>query len=131
MKLEVLTPSKILVQTDTNFVTLPGAMGEVGILEGHAHFITMLDSGIMSYEDGNEKKKLAIHFGVAEVFEDKISVLADYAEASDEINEESAKKELAEATTALSDSDGDNASFKDAAAKQKRAQTQLNLLKEK
>ena len=86
LTLEVVTPEKVLLETSADYVTIPGSVGELGILAGHLPLLTSLKSGVLSYKSGGEQKKYAIHYGFAEVCKDKITVLANEAEASDEID---------------------------------------------
>ena len=66
LQLEIATPQrKILEEETVDAVTLPGSEGELGILPEHVPLITTLDSGILSYQTGNRRQALAIHWGYA------------------------------------------------------------------
>ncbi len=109
LTLEVVTPSSILLETEAEYVTIPGEIGELGILPGHIPLLTNLQSGVLSYKNNSVEKKIAVHFGYAEVCQDKITILASEAELAEKINVENAKsdQEKAEAELAevLKDSD--------------------------
>jgi F-type H+-transporting ATPase subunit epsilon len=61
-------------------VTLPGALGQMGVLRGHAPLLSTLDIGeIMLHR--REGKFIAVSGGVVEVRPDKVTILADTAEA--------------------------------------------------
>ncbi len=109
LTLEIVTPQRKLLETEADYVTLPGGMGELGIFPGHIPLVTNLQSGVLSYNSSNEVKKLAIHFGYAEVCKDKITILADSAELADEIDLESSKsgQQKAEAELAEAQKDTD------------------------
>ena len=49
LQLEVLTPGRILLETEVDHVVLPGSMGEMGILPQHIPVVTMLNGGVLSY----------------------------------------------------------------------------------
>ena len=104
LTLEIVTPQRKLLETEADYVTIPGGMGELGIFPGHIPLVTNLQSGVLSYKSNSESKKLAIHFGYAEICKDKITILANAAELAEEIDLEGSKSgqknaeaELAEA----------------------------------
>jgi F-type H+-transporting ATPase subunit epsilon len=104
LNLEIVTPQRILLSTEAEYVTIPGEIGELGILPGHIPLLTNLQSGILSYKTGSGEEKVAVHSGYAEVSRDKITILAKTAELKADIDLErskaalqSAEKELEEA----------------------------------
>ncbi len=92
LRLEVVTPQKTLLETEADYVTIPGIIGELGILPGHIPLITNLQSGALKYKNGQNESKIAVHYGYAEVCDDKITILADVAELSEEIDVNRAKQ---------------------------------------
>jgi F-type H+-transporting ATPase subunit epsilon len=94
LKLIVVTPEKKVVDTTADQVELPGQLGYVGILPGHAPLISLLTTGVLSYGTGSAEKSLAISAGFVEVAGDSVSVLADLAEEPGEINVAAAEKDL-------------------------------------
>lgn len=101
LNLEIVTPESILLSAEADYVTLPGELGELGILPGHIPLLTNLQSGILSYIKGGSEEKVAVHYGYAEVCKDKITVLAQTAELKEDIDLERAKKALARAQEKL------------------------------
>jgi len=106
LKLEIVTPEKRVLDADVDSVTIPTATGEAGILPNHAPLISALKPGILTYTSKGSTNRLAITGGFVEVNADKVAVLADSAEAPDEINadvarsdREAAEKELSAAAT--------------------------------
>ena len=78
MRLEVVSPTKKLVDTDVDGVTLPGYLGEMGILPGHAPVLTILAKGTVRYrEGGKESDPIEVTGGYAEILGDRVIVLAD------------------------------------------------------
>lgn len=86
LRLEIVTPEKRVFDDEVDFVTVPTASGEAGILPNHAPLISALKPGILTYSIKGSATKLVIRGGFVEVKSDKVSVLADTAEASDEID---------------------------------------------
>ena len=92
LTLEVVTPQKVLFETTTKYVTIPGIVGELGVLPGHLPIFTELGSGVLRYTEGPLTHKVAVHYGFAQVYQDKVTVLAKMAETGDEIDVERSKK---------------------------------------
>ena len=101
LKLVVVTPEKKVVDTDTDQVELPGQLGYLGILPGHAPLISLLTTGVLSYKTGGTERSLAISAGFVEVANDTVSVLADLAEEPSEIHAAAAEKDLSRAEEEL------------------------------
>lgn len=101
MHLVVVTPQGSKVDNDVTMVTLPGELGELGILPGHQPLITALAIGMLSYTEGGRTQHLAINEGFAEVHDDRIVVVTETAEGPDEIGADRAKKSLDAAEAAL------------------------------
>jgi F-type H+-transporting ATPase subunit epsilon len=101
LKLEVVTPSRRVLEGRANEVRIPGALGELGILPGHTPLLTSLGTGEVTWFDGDTTGRLVVQGGFAEVQPDAVTVLASVAETVDEIDVESARTALAEAQEKL------------------------------
>ena len=107
LRLRVITPTRVVVEADADSVTLPGALGELGILPGHTALLTTLRIGELAYVVGARGGYLAVQNGFAEVAADKVTVLADVAELPSEIDLAAARAAMAAAEAALKVSGGD------------------------
>lgn len=92
IRLEVVTPERTVLEEDADIVIARGAEGDLGILHGHEPLITPLTTGEMIYRVGGEERHLAIYGGFLEVTPDKVVVLANVAERSEEIDRERAEE---------------------------------------
>ena len=101
LRLEVVTPSRRVLESRASEVRIPGALGELGVLPGHTPLLTSLGTGEVSWTDGNETGRLVVQGGFAEVQPDAVTVLAAVAETVDEVDVEAARAALAEAQEAL------------------------------
>ena len=101
LRLEVVTPSRRILESRASEVRIPGALGELGILPGHTPLLTSLGTGEVRWVDGGTTGRLVVQGGFAEVQPDAVTVLASIAETIDEIDVEAARAELAEAQKAL------------------------------
>jgi F-type H+-transporting ATPase subunit epsilon len=101
LKLTVVTPEKTVVDSQADEVQMPGALGYLGILPGHASLITQLATGVLLYRNGGAEKRLAVSAGFAEVASDTVTVLADLAEEPAQIDAAAAQQDRARAETDL------------------------------
>jgi F-type H+-transporting ATPase subunit epsilon len=85
-KLEIVTPEKKVVDTTAEEVQIPGKNGYLGVLPGHAPLITELAVGEVKYHSGGGEYRLAVAWGFAEVLPEKVTILAESAEAPSEID---------------------------------------------
>ena len=127
LNLEIVTPEKRVLNEKVDTITIPTASGEIGILPSHAPLISALKSGILSYSVGNKTEKIVISSGFVEVTNDKVSVMADVAESSDEINVEAARLAQTEAEKVLAAWGGTEDEFETEVEKLERAQARLQL----
>jgi F-type H+-transporting ATPase subunit epsilon len=97
LKLLVVTAEKKVVDAEADDVTLPGELGYLGILPGHAALITLLKTGVVSYRNGAAGEAFALDGGFAEVSNDVVTVLAGVAERRSEIDTAAADREKAKA----------------------------------
>ena len=100
---EVVTPERRVMTKECDEIVLPGAMGSFGVLPGHAAMLSALQPGVAVVRTGNEKSIMAIGGGFAEVLPDRVIVLAETCEKSDEIDVDRAKQSIAEWERQLQD----------------------------
>jgi F-type H+-transporting ATPase subunit epsilon len=86
IQLEIVTPERQVVNDAAEEVTIPGKSGYLGVLPGHAPLITELAVGQISYRTSGQIKRLAVAWGFAEVLSEKVTILAETAEKSEEID---------------------------------------------
>lgn len=102
--LEVVTPEKIVVSEEAQIVASPGSEGEFGVLTGHTPFLTTLKTGLIRYTDASGKEHFVfVSGGFAEALPDKVTVLAESAEVSTDIDVNRAKEALARAEKRLAE----------------------------
>jgi len=96
IQLEVVTPARQVLSALVDSVEIPGKDGYLGILPGHAPLITELGIGVLSYVESGQTRYLTVIEGFAEVLADRVIVLAEGSERSEEIDraraEEAAKR---------------------------------------
>jgi len=90
LHLEIVSPERRAFADDVDMVVVPGADGQLGILPHHTRLISALGTGELRIKKGGTEQILFISGGFVEVRADKVVVMADLAEHSDEIDEQRA-----------------------------------------
>ncbi len=127
INLEIVTPEKMVVNEKVDTVRVPTANGEIGILAKHAPLISTLRPGVLSYSKGDSSDEMLVAGGFIEVSKDKVSILADIAERSSEIDVVSAKTERENATKILGVWKGSEEDFEAELERLEKAQARLKL----
>ena len=91
LSLEIVTPQRKVLEAQTEWVTLPGSEGEMGILPEHIPLVTTLETGIVTYAGEQGNQSLAVHWGYAQVEKNRVTVLAELAESVEDIDVERAR----------------------------------------
>ena len=87
LRLEIVSPERRAYADDVDMVVVPGIDGQLGILPHHTRLITALGTGELRIKKGGTEESMLISGGFVEVRPDKVVVMADLAEHSDEIDE--------------------------------------------
>lgn len=102
MLLEIVTAERLVYSDEVDIVVAPGMEGELGILPHHAPLLTILQSGeLRIHKTGQEDVYMAVTGGFLEVTGNRVIVLADAAERSEEIDEARAQEALRRAEERL------------------------------
>jgi F-type H+-transporting ATPase subunit epsilon len=86
MRLVIVTPERQILDTTVEEVYAPGIAGQFGVLPQHVSFLTALVPGEVRYRSNGVDHYLAIGGGLCEVVNDVVTILADSAEAPDDID---------------------------------------------
>ena len=127
LALEIVTPSRVLVQEQVDELNIPGELGYLGILPGHTALLTNLGQGELMYRQGEQRHYLAIFGGYMEVRDDHVTVLADIAERPEEIDRSRAEAARDRAEQRLRDFQGRDIDFERARVALLRATTRLQV----
>ena len=129
LELEIVTPEKRVLSETVDEVILPGSGGELGILPEHTPLISQLQTGVLTYRKGNDKKLVMISGGFVEVLPGRVSVLTDVADLPGEIDLERAERARVLAEKAIhASTQGDAAvDLKSAQLKLERAMARMEL----
>ena len=102
LKIEIISPEKIVFQGEADTLTLPGDQGQITILPGHIPLFTRVKPGEVKIKNGSQENYLAVNQGYLTVeAENKVSILTDYAVRSEEIEIKLAQEAKLKAEKAL------------------------------
>ena len=124
LTLEVVTPDGLLIKNEVDSVQAPGSEGSFGVLPGHIPMLATLGAGEIVYRKGIETGRIVCLFGFCEVLSDRVHIMAESGERSDQIDvarAESARARAAERMKMVKDEEG----FKEAQADYVRAVARL------
>ena len=99
---ELVTPTRLLVQGEADMVVVPGGEGDFGVLAGHAPLISTVRPGTVDiFEDGRISESIFVEGGFAEVSGDHCTVLAERAMPVADIAPETIDERFARAREGL------------------------------
>ncbi len=128
IKLDVVTPERVVFSEEVNMVIARALDGDLGVLANHAPLITALKIGILRVKKGDRISHIAISGGgFMEVNPEKITILADTAEKPGEIDVERAKSAKERAEKRLT-SQREDVDYARAEAALRRAMTRLETI---
>jgi F-type H+-transporting ATPase subunit epsilon len=87
LQLEIVTPERRAFTDEVDMVVVPGIEGQLGILPHHTPLISALGTGELKIKQRGSEQVMLISGGFVEVRPDKVVIMADVAEHSDEIDE--------------------------------------------
>jgi F-type H+-transporting ATPase subunit epsilon len=128
LQIEIVTPEKRVAQlSGVDEVRAPGVQGGFGVRPGHASFMSALEPGRLVVVHGGKEELYAVGGGFLQVDKDRVIVLADTAEARDDIDVASAQREFTEATERLRVLTEQDQNYRNEAARVRRATARLNV----
>jgi F-type H+-transporting ATPase subunit epsilon len=78
MKVEIISPDKVLFEGDLKSVVLPGIDGFFEILDHHAPLVSVLKEGKIKLTDPKKKESfIDVKGGVIEVLENHVKILVE------------------------------------------------------
>lgn len=92
IRCEIVSQDRLVYEGDADIVMVPGALGEMGILPGHAPLLSSLDMGVIRVKTEDKEEVFTVTGGFIEVQPDIVTVMADAAENVDDIDVERAEK---------------------------------------
>ena len=104
-RLLVNTPDRVFYNDDVTMVELSTTEGEIGVYAEHIPLTSVLVPCVMNIHVDGDVKKAAVHGGIVEILQDKVTVLAEIAEWPEEIDVNRANEAKTRAERRLSSYD--------------------------
>lgn len=79
MRVTVISPEQAIFDGDATAVTAPAYDGLVGILPGHAPFVTLLGEGRLTVRADGQDRNFTVRQGFLQVIDDTVRVVAESA----------------------------------------------------
>lgn len=92
LTLRVITPDRIVLDTQAETVRVPALDGSMGFLPRHANLVAALDVGLLSWRADGKEQTLFVSGGFVEVKQDTVRVVSEAGERPVEIDVERAKE---------------------------------------
>lgn len=87
LAVEIVTAEKVVrMEEGVDVLVVPGSEGQLAILPAHAPLMTTLDYGELIFRRGTVEESFAVGGGFMEVRNNHVTILADLAEAAEEID---------------------------------------------
>jgi len=92
MDIEILSPEGLIFKDGSvSEVIIPTVQGEIGVLPGHIPLIAQVSEGELKVNCAKGELSFAVFGGFIEVLNDKVVILADYAQRADDIQAQRAE----------------------------------------
>lgn len=112
MRCMVATPTRSLFEGEITYAGIPGADGAYGVLPGHELMLSLnRQGGVLTLdlgENGQDRREFLIMGGATQVFNDKVTVLARYGIAVEDIDEAAVRAEADACRQVVADLDQRN-----------------------
>ncbi len=103
LRLDIVTPDRVVVSTDVDYVGACGIDGQFGLMPQHAPLVSALAIGDVYYRQGDSTTWVFVSGGFARISDNKVTILAESAEVASEIDVERAERAKKRAEERLSD----------------------------
>ena len=104
---DLVSPEKLAFSGEVDQVDVPGAEGDFGVLAGHAPVVAAIRPGILVIRTGTSQQKVIVLGGLAEVSDNKLTVLADVATSIEELDRARFAATISEMEDGLKEKHGD------------------------
>jgi len=129
IELKIVTPEKVLYDSQVESVSFPTMEGEITILPNHIPLISALKPGELKIKKDGKEEYFHVTKGVAEVDGKTITLLTDAAERAEEIDEKRAEEAKAKAKELMLKTKTDDEGYADAVAQMERALSRIRIAK--
>ncbi len=104
---DLVSPEKLAFSGEVDQVDVPGLEGDFGVLAGHAPVVAAIRPGILTISTGGAHQKVIVLGGLAEVSDNRLTVLADVATSIQDVDRAQFAETIAEMEAKLAEKEGD------------------------
>jgi F-type H+-transporting ATPase subunit epsilon len=104
---DLVSPERLAFTGEVDQVDIPGAEGDFGVLDGHAPVVAAMRPGVLVIRTGTSQQKIIVLGGLAEVSDNKLTVLADVATSIEELDRARFAATISEMEEGLKEKQGD------------------------
>ncbi len=101
IRCEIVSQDRLVFEGEADIVQVPGSLGEMGILPGHAPLLSTLELGVIRVKNGEDEEVFTVTGGFIEVQPDIVTIMADAAEHVDDIDVDRAEEAMERAKELL------------------------------
>ncbi len=123
LKFELVSPEKLLMSEDVQYVTVPGTEGDFTVMPRHAPVLSTIRPGVITVlQDGGGEERIFIRGGFAEVNPEGLTLLAEEAVPMADVSRETLDRHIKDLEEDVADASSDE--------KRARVQEALDHLKQ-
>ncbi len=103
---DLVSPEKLAFSGEVDQVDIPGMEGDFGVLAGHAPVVAAIRPGILTITADGVQQKVIVLGGLAEMSDKGLTVLADVATSTAELDRAQFAEAVAEMEAKLAEKEG-------------------------
>ena len=103
---DLVSPEKLAFSGEVDQVDVPGVEGDFGVLAGHAPVVAVIRPGILTVTAGGIRQKIIVLGGLAEVSDKGLTVLADVATSTQDLDRAQFADTISTMEAKLAEKDG-------------------------
>lgn len=109
LKFEIVSPERLLKDTEAAMVVVPGMDGDFAALPAHAPMMSTIRPGVVEiYADENgDAERLFVKGGLAQISPEGLTILAEEALALDDVNADELNQKIADTREDIEDAKDD------------------------
>jgi F-type H+-transporting ATPase subunit epsilon len=130
LRLEIVTPERLVLGREVESVTVPGVLGDFTVLPLHIPFLSSVRVGSLAYRAGGKLSYVYVGGGFAEISRERTLVLAEVAELPEEIDVDRARRAKERAAARLEAQRQEKIDYARAKAALQRALVRIRLHEE-
>ena len=103
---DLVSPEKLAFSGEVDQVDIPGVEGDFGVLAGHAPVVAAIRPGILTIIAGGTQQKVIVLGGLAEMSDKGLTVLADVATSTADLDRAQFAETIAEMEAKIAEKEG-------------------------